>query len=534
MTYWLVSFIAGFLTVIAPCSLFLLPTILVGSATDRNPARPWIVVGSMGLSVFLFSLIIKVTSLAFVIPEQVWIWISGGLLTLFGFSLLFPEGWEMLATRLSLEKSKKWLETSKEKKGTGGAILLGASLGPVFSTCSPTFGVLLAVILPTSFFDGVLNVALFILGMMIPFLLIAIGGQRVVRRLRFAANPRGWFRRTLGFFLILAGVVIFTGFQKTVEQALIKRGYLGAVKFEQRLLDNEESPPIDLSVQNKFKRFSTDLSQHAISFDAILSGGPGKDGIPALNEPAFIPLADAKLRGDDLGIFLEIEGDQRYYPFAIMVWHEIVNDMVGGEPVAVTFCPLCGSAIVFSRTVGADVLDFGVSGFLYESNLLMYDRQTESFWSQVLGEGVVGAHTGTKLDHLEMQRLPFSEVKEKYPEAKVLSDQTGHVRNYKSNPYGGYDESEAVYFPVTIQDQRFFSKEMMLVVPVEKTWVAFPWNALREQGNATIDVNGQALTVTLEGSEASVDYGGKVLPTYFEMWFSFATHHSSDSLIWTP
>ena len=550
MTYWILSFIAGFLTVIAPCSLFLLPTILVGSASDRSAARPWIIVLSMGVSVFLFSLLVKGTSLAFAVPEQVWIWISGGLLTLIGLTFLFPKTWEVVASKLSLGKSKVLLEKNGEKKGWGGAILLGASLGPVFSTCSPTFGVLLAVILPVSFLQGVLNILFFVIGMIIPFLLIALGGQAMVRHLRFAANPHGWFRRVLGLLLILTGLIIFTGFQKTVEQALIERGYLGAVGFEQRLLDGKnqeeveavdeieaveiEEEAISDNLRKKFKFFKTDLSAHAVPFEKILSGGPGKDGIPALSDPAFVNIDASKTEADTLGIFLDINDDRRYYPFSILVWHEIVNDTVGGVPVAVTFCPLCGSAIVFERRVNGEVLEFGVSGFLYESNLLMYDRETDSFWSQVLGKGVVGAYTGTQLERLEMQRLSFGEVKEKYPETKILSDETGYLRDYKKNPYGGYDESEAIYFPVTIQDQRFFPKEMMLVVPIKETWVAFPWDVLRDAGSAALNVEGADLTVTLNGSEATVEYGGSTLPSYFEMWFSFATHHQADALIWTP
>lgn len=538
MTYGLISFIAGFLTVIAPCSLFLLPTILVGSASERNPVRPWAVVLSLGLSVFIFSLIVKGTSLAFLVPDTVWIWFSGALLTLFGLSLIFPRAWDGLVSKWSLEKSKNWLNRSSEKSGMRGAILLGVSLGPVFSTCSPTFAVLLAVILPHSFLQGMFYIALFVLGMMIPFLLIAIGGQKMVKNLRFAANPQGWFRKSLGVMLVLVGLVIFTGFQKTVEKALIERGYLGAVEFEQALLESQKQEEesvssVDASVQNKFKAFTTDLSQHSIPFDEILSGGPGKDGIPALSEPEFLTLEEVDLSDDSLGIFLEINGDQRYYPFSILVWHEIVNDTVGGEPVAVTFCPLCGSAIVFDRQVSGDVLDFGVSGFLYESNLLMYDRQTESFWSQVLGEAVVGTYTGTELKPIEMQRLPFGELKAKYPDAKVLSQNTGYSRDYSSNPYAGYEATEELYFPVSIQDERFPAKEIMLVVPIEEIWVAFPWESLRETGGGRIELEGGILKVTLEGSETSIEYNDQIVPSYFEMWFSFATHHPSDALIWT-
>ena len=189
MSYWIISFVSGFLTVLAPCSLFLLPTILVGSTSGKNNARPWIVVAALGASVFLFSLIIKGTSLSLAIPDIVWSYASGILLLLFGLSLLFPHGWEIISDILKFTKSQTLLNWSNKKRGTWGAVLLGASLGPIFSTCSPTFAVLLAVILPADFIQGMLNVTIFVLGMMIPFLLIGIGGQRMIKRIRFRIPP---------------------------------------------------------------------------------------------------------------------------------------------------------------------------------------------------------------------------------------------------------------------------------------------------------------------------------------------------------
>lgn len=529
MSYWLISFMSGFLTVLAPCSLFLLPTILVGSTSETNRARPWIVAISLGISVFLFSLIIKGTSLAFVLPNSVWSWISGLLLTLFGLTLLFPVLWEEIATKLRLTKSQNLLEKTEKYKGNMGAILLGAALGPVFSTCSPTFTVLLAVILPSSFLEGAINIGLFVSGMMIPFILIGIGGQKVVKKFRFMANPNGWFRKTLGVILILVGIMIITAFQKTIEKWLLEKGYVGTTFIEQKLFQNAT---VDSDLQNKFGDFKTDLSKHSIPFDQILSGGPGKEGIPALTNPKFVDLKDSGLSDDTLGIFINLNGDKRFYPFNIMVWHEIVNDTVGGQALAITFCPLCGSAIVFDRKLDGNILDFGVSGFLYQSNLLMYDKQTESLWSQVLGKAVVGSYNEQKLTRVAMQRITFLELKEKYPDAKVLSADTGYRRDYTFNPYGDYENAEKLYFPISVQDQRFFSKEIMLVVPVNNTWVAFPWNKLKKTGGATIKVDEQNLVLTLNGSEVQAKYNGDVLPSYYEMWFSFATEHQRDALIW--
>lgn len=235
MSTWLLSFSAGFLTVLAPCSLFLLPTVLVGSSSGKNPFRPWIVVVSLGFSVFLFSLLVKGTSLAFTIPNSVWTWISGLLLGFFGFTLLFPHIWDQLVQKLSLGFGQKWLHHGSQKEGPWGAVLMGASLGPVFSTCSPTFAVLLAVILPTNFLLGTINIGLFVLGMMIPFLLIAVGGQKIVQKFRFAANPHGWFRKSLGLILLLVAFTVITGNQKTIEKTVLEKGYLGPIELEKDL-----------------------------------------------------------------------------------------------------------------------------------------------------------------------------------------------------------------------------------------------------------------------------------------------------------
>lgn len=236
MSYYFVSFFAGFLTVLAPCSLFLLPTILAGSTLKKNKLRPYVITLSLGASVLIFSLAVKATALAFVIPDYVWTYFSGGLLFLFGLTLIFPHQWEKLAFKCRLYKSQNLIFASEKHQGLAGAVLLGASLGPIFSTCSPTFAILLAVILPASFAQGAFNILLFVLGMMIPFLLIGIGGQKVVAKFRFLSNPHGVFKKVLGVILVAVGIMIFTGLYKDLERRLIEAGYLGPVNFEQALL----------------------------------------------------------------------------------------------------------------------------------------------------------------------------------------------------------------------------------------------------------------------------------------------------------
>jgi hypothetical protein len=202
------------------------------------------------------------------------------------------------------------------------------------------------------------------------------------------------------------------------------------------LLPDDEPPPPGAE-----REFTTDFSIHSVSYDEILSGGPPKDGIPALDDPQFISVDEVRDWLGDLEpvILFENQGDIRIYPIQILIWHEIVNDVVGGMPVAITFCPLCNTAIAFDATVEGRVLDFGTSGRLRYSNLVMYDRQTESWWQQATGNAIIGELTGTQLVFLPTSIISWAEARESFPNALVLSPDTGFTRNYGSNPYAGYD-----------------------------------------------------------------------------------------------
>ena len=212
---------------------------------------------------------------------------------------------------------------------------------------------------------------------------------------------------------------------------------------EQTTPASTEVPTIDVNPPAGAQReFSTDFSISAVSFDEILSGGPPKDGIPSIDDPKFINVEDAD---DWIGalepiIQVSINQEVKGYPIQILTWHEIVNDTVGGVPVVVTFCPLCNTAIAFERTVDSQVLDFGTTGRLRFSNLIMYDRQTETWWQQGTGEGIVGSLTGTQLEFVPAAMISWEEFKNANPDSLVLSRETGHLRSYGRNPYVGYDD----------------------------------------------------------------------------------------------
>jgi hypothetical protein len=190
----------------------------------------------------------------------------------------------------------------------------------------------------------------------------------------------------------------------------------------------------------------TDFSRHSVAFAEIKSGGPRKDGIPAIDAPRFERLVDGRPTGWSaaLGrtepvIGLSTGDDARAYPLRVLIWHEIANDTVGGKPVVVTYCPLCNAALVFERMVDGHVLDFGTTGKLRHSDLVMYDRQTESWWQQFTGEAIVGTMTGHRLRLIPARLESFDRFRQRFPQGQVLVPTNPNARNYGRNPYAGYD-----------------------------------------------------------------------------------------------
>jgi len=221
--------------------------------------------------------------------------------------------------------------------------------------------------------------------------------------------------------------------------------------------------------------------------EARLSGGPSKDGIPAIDEPRFESAreADARLADGDRVIGIHIDGDARAYPQSILVWHEIVNDTVGGTPVSVSYCPLTGTALGFRR----GETTFGVSGKLVNSNLVMYDRATDTEWPQILAAGIDGRHAGDGLEQVRVVWTTWARWHERYPDTRVLTEDTGYLRRYGSDPYGGYNPREGYYavasnpiFPVMHDYGGRPPKQEVLGFRDRHGAYAVERNALREQG----------------------------------------------------
>ena len=196
------------------------------------------------------------------------------------------------------------------------------------------------------------------------------------------------------------------------------------------------------------RQFATDYSKHNIDLSTLKSGGPPKDGIPSIDDPSFVSVGAARdwVAPKEPVILLEHKGTARAYPLQILTHHEIVNDRIAGTPVAVTFCPLCYSALVFKRTLDGEPVEFGVSGLLRNSDLVMYDRRTETLWQQFTGTAIVGDLTGQTLEQLPSQIISFRQFGQAHPDGEVLSRDTGYNRSYGRNPYAGYDDIDKTPF----------------------------------------------------------------------------------------
>ncbi|TDI95228.1 MAG: DUF3179 domain-containing protein [Deltaproteobacteria bacterium] len=205
-------------------------------------------------------------------------------------------------------------------------------------------------------------------------------------------------------------------------------------------------------VLNGFK-----LAPASVPTSRILVGSPARDGIPALTQPRWLPASEAPWHNDEIVVGV-VQGEQaRAYPIAILNWHELVNDTLGGRHILVSYCPLCGTALVFDREADGRARTFGVSGLLYQSDLLLYDRESESLWSQIAATAIVGPAMGERLRVLRSALLPWGDWKARHPRTQVLSLDTGHQRPYARNPYPGYSTSNTLMFPAPL-DQRYHPK----------------------------------------------------------------------------
>lgn len=244
MALLILSFIAGVFTVAAPCVLPLLPVIIggsllnpIGEKPERQWLRPLVITGSLALSVITFTLLIKATTALLGVPQIVWQIISGILVLLLGLNYVWPRAWELLSARSGLfNRSNQILGLAHQKHGLLGAVLIGAALGPVFSSCSPTYALIVATILPVSFAQGFVYLIAYALGMSSVLLLVAYVGQAFTTKLGWLTNPNGWFKRFVGILFIAVGLMVIFSIDKKIQAYVLEQGWYDPIsRLEERL-----------------------------------------------------------------------------------------------------------------------------------------------------------------------------------------------------------------------------------------------------------------------------------------------------------
>ncbi len=288
--------------------------------------------------------------------------------------------------------------------------------------------------------------------------------------------------------------------------------------------------PLVIAGQIYVKSGFFDLSNNLVPLDKILSGGVPKDGTPAILEPDHLSVKEASvfLKDNDRVLGLAVNGDSKAYPVKILSWHEVVNDQIDKMPVLVTYCPLCGTGLAFIRSYGGRELMFGVSGLLYNSDLLMYDHETESLWSQIEGRAITGRMSGTRLGKLSLLTTTWGYWKTKYPETKVALPRLGYMRSYEADAYKGYAKSDELMFPVNRVDRRLHSKAMVIGARIGKASKAYPFSELSKLDMPFTDVvGGRKIRIEFDRKTETANItgldGGTVdfIVGYWFAWFAF-------------
>ena len=319
--------------------------------------------------------------------------------------------------------------------------------------------------------------------------------------------PSGSCHRFRGSrWLLLAGLLVIAGWELARAETVIRNGF--------------------------------QITDPLIPVAEILSGGPPRDGIPPLDKPQFVTVAETELVGPEHAILgLEIAGEAKAYPIFILNWHEIVNDTVGGVPVTVSYCPLCGSGTAFRRDFQGKPGTFGVSGLLYNSDLLMYDRETESLWSQMLGQAVSGPRKGERLEALPVTYTTWAEWRAQHSESLVLSSETGFRRDYTRSPYGNYDENGTIIFQISFRSKAFHPKERVLGVEVAGSFKAYPFAELAKVNSPLHDQIGETeivLNFDADSRSGNVHLrNAQPLPAINAFWFAWYAFHPDTAVFRT-
>ncbi len=286
---------------------------------------------------------------------------------------------------------------------------------------------------------------------------------------------------------------------------------------------------------NEYNDF--DLSDSLIPINEIHHGGPPRDGIPSIDKPVFVDASKASfLKNNDDVLGLSFNGINKAYPIRILNWHEIVNDKFNKESVLVSYCPLCGTGMIFKPSASQE---FGVSGLLYNSDMLLYDRETESLWSQILGKAISGPLKGLELKMLPSEHTSWLAWKTRHPDTQVLSTITGYSRDYSRNPYQGYELSKGLYFPVKFSSMKYHPKERVIGIKIGNQTKAYPFAELSKLENNQIQDTFADQTITIHfdvknRSGTITDQNNKPIPIVNSFWFAWYAFHPETKIYNAP
>jgi hypothetical protein len=266
--------------------------------------------------------------------------------------------------------------------------------------------------------------------------------------------------------------------------------------------------------------------------DTVFQGCPQRDCIPSIDRPQFLDTAEVEfLEADDLVLSITHAGITRAYPTRILDRHEIVNDHFGNTPVAVTYCPLCGSGLAFVRELDGTEVEMGVSGLLHNNDLIMYDRRTESLWQQVTGKAIAGPKRGSRLEVLPVMVSLWEDWSKVYPDAQVLAPPTA-LKNYKKFAYGDYASSDRLLFPVTAQDARLHSKKVIYGAEIGEQSVAVAADWLLDAGSWQHEIEGRLFRLEINAAGAvTATLDGEPVPVHRMYWFAWYSFHPGTNLI---
>jgi len=295
----------------------------------------------------------------------------------------------------------------------------------------------------------------------------------------------------------------------------------------------------DTQLTSEEKNMDIKLTDKGVKYivdpDKIVGGGPPKDGIPSIDNPTFVSVAEADewIEDDELVLAITYKDEKRVYPLQIMAWHEIVNDVIAGDPILITYCPLCGTGIAYERVLDGESVEFGTSGKLYNSNLVMYDRKTDTYWSQIDGKAIVGELTGQELEPVSIDTVSWRDWKLQDNDAQVLSKETGFVRKYGDDSYGNYYEDSFLFFDVDAQDDRVHPKTVVYGIEVDGAYKAYREDDVIDKKEIMDEIgNIKIIVIRDDGGIVKImnENTGEEIVKERGFWFSWYAFHPDTEL----